>query len=138
MRDQFGYSIPSSHTGECWAISAHKNGDCVIGSGTWKGKSLSALWNEEPHLFGKASHYSQFPLLVKIIDAKADLSIQVHPDNKYAMEHENGSLGRTECWYILDCDPNAAIVIGHHAKDQEEMRQMIQEKRWKEFIREIP
>lgn len=138
LRDQFGYSIPSSHTGECWAISAHKNGDCVIDSGTWKGKSLSALWNEEPHLFGKASHYSQYPLLVKIIDAKADLSIQVHPDNKYAMEHENGSLGKTECWYILDCDQNAAIVIGHHAKDQEDMRRMIQEKRWKEFIREIP
>ena len=52
-----------------------------------------------------------FPLLVKIIDAKSDLSIQVHPDDVYAGVHENGSLGKMECWYILDCDPDATIVV---------------------------
>ena len=51
----------------------------------------------------------QFPLLVKIIDAKADLSIQVHPDDEYAKVHEDGSLGKTECWYILDCDPGRRL-----------------------------
>ena len=70
--------------------------------------------------------------------ARNDLSIQVHPDNAYAGEHENGSLGKTECWYILDCDPDATIVIGHHAGNKDEVKQMIEEKRWKDFIREIP
>lgn len=77
-------------------------------------------------------------LLIKIIDAKSDLSIQVHPDNAYAKEHENGSLGKTECWYILDSEPGTQIVIGHHAKDKEELMQMVEEKRWKDLIREVP
>lgn len=134
----YGYSIPSDHTGECWAISAHKNGDCQIASGTFQGKYLSELWKEHKELFGEMASQGEFPLLIKIIDAKNDLSIQVHPDNAYAKEHENGSLGKTECWYVLDCDENATIVIGHHAKNQEEVKKMIEEKRWKDFIREIP
>ena len=128
LKDVFGYDIPSSRTGECWAISAHKNGDCRIAGGTWKGQSLSSLWESHPEWFGAAAGcHKEFPLLVKIIDARNDLSIQVHPDNAYAGEHENGSLGKTECWYILDCDPDATIVIGHHAgnKDEGAMR------RWK-------
>ena len=80
----------------------------------------------------------RFPLLVKIIDAKDDLSIQVHPDDAYAKAHENGSLGKTECWFILDCKENATLVVGHNAKTKEELEQMIHEGRWKEFIREIP
>lgn len=67
---------------------------------------------------------------MKIIDAKGDLSIQVHPDDAYAKEHENGSLGKTECWYILDCEPGTEIVIGHHAKDHEEMEAMIRGHEW--------
>ncbi len=80
----------------------------------------------------------RFPLLIKIIDAKDDLSIQVHPDDAYAKVHENGSLGKTECWFILDCKENATLVVGHNAKTKEELEQMIHEGRWKEFIREIP
>lgn len=85
-----------------------------------------------------ADSCGEFPLLVKIIDARDDLSIQVHPDNAYAAEHENGSLGKMECWYILDCDEDGTIVIGHHAKDKEELRSMIEQGRWTEFIREVP
>ena len=75
---------------------------------------------------------------MKIIDAKEDLSIQVHPDDSYAAVHENGARGKTECWYVLDCDPGATIVIGHNAQTREEMRQMVEQRRWKELIREIP
>ena len=80
----------------------------------------------------------RFPLLIKIIDAKADLSIQVHPDDTYAKVNENGSLGKTECWYILDCEENAALVIGHNARTKEELADMIHQGKWSEFIREIP
>lgn len=137
LADVFHYEIPSDHTGECWAISAHPNGDCVISSGTYEGQSLSQLWEKHPELFGNCGG-DRFPLLTKIIDAKTDLSIQVHPDDAYAAEHENGSLGKTECWYVLDCEEDAQIVIGHHAKDHEEMEQMILEKRWDDFIRMVP
>lgn len=137
MRSEYGYDIPGDDTGECWAISAHPNGDCVIENGIFAGKKLSELWTEQRQLFGNYDS-DRYPLLIKIIDAKADLSIQVHPDDEYAKVHENGSLGKTECWYILDCDENATIVIGHNAKNHEEMEEMIRGKRWKEFIREIP
>lgn len=139
LRDDFGYEIPSDSTGECWGIGAHKNGDCEIAEGTYKGEHLSKLWEEHPELFGNedGKYGKEFPLLIKIIDAKSDLSIQVHPDNAYAKEHENGSLGKTECWYILDSEPGTQIVIGHHAKDKEELMQMVEEKRWKDLIREV-
>lgn len=133
----FHYEIPSDHTGECWAISAHPNGDCVIASGVYQGQTLSRLWEEHRELFGNCGG-DRFPLLTKIIDAREDLSIQVHPDDAYAAVHENGSLGKTECWYVLDCDEDARIVIGHHARNHEEMEQMILEKRWEDFIRVIP
>lgn len=137
LHTNFHYEIPSEHTGECWAISAHPSGDCHVASGTYQGVALSRLWEEHPELFGHDKG-DRFPLLIKIIDAKQDLSIQVHPDDAYAGVHEHGSLGKTECWYILDCDEDAQIVIGHHAKDHDEMAQMILEKRWEEFIRVIP
>lgn len=137
LHTEFGYDIPNNRTGECWAISAHPNGDCKIACGTYAGKSLSSMWRDHPELFG---YYGgdRFPLLTKIIDAKEDLSIQVHPDDTYAAAHEDGSLGKTECWYILDCDADTKIVIGHHARNHQEMKEMIEGKRWAEFIREVP
>lgn len=134
LATEFGYSIPADNTGECWAISAHKNGDCSIKNGEYQGRTLSWLWDNHRELFGDASG-EVYPLLIKIIDAKTDLSIQVHPDDTYAREKENGALGKTECWYILDCDEDGEIVIGHNAMDKEELTQMIVEKRWKELIR---
>lgn len=131
------YRIPGEGTGECWAVSAHPNGDCTIKEGTYAGKTLSQLWKEEPALFGDTG-LDRFPLLTKIIDAKTDLSIQVHPDDAYAGTHENGSLGKTECWYILDCEEDSTLVIGHNAKDKEELTAMIREGRWDAFIRELP
>ena len=64
--------------------------------------------------------------MTKILDAKKDLSVQVHPDDAYAEEHEH-ELGKTECWYILDCEPGTEIIIGHNASSKEELKQMIDE-----------
>ncbi len=137
LATDFGYEIPSETTGECWAVSAHENGDCEVKDGKFAGKKLSELWKTESELFGVDTK-GKFPLLIKIIDAKNDLSIQVHPDDAYAAVNENGSFGKTECWYVLDADKDATIVIGHNAKDKAEMCQMIDEKRWSDFIRVIP
>ena len=137
LATEFGYAIPGDKTGECWAISAHPNGDCVIREGIYAGKTLSQLWKEEPELFGSLD-LDRFPLLIKIIDAKDDLSIQVHPNDAYAKEHENGSLGKTECWYVLDCPEGASLVVGHNAKTREELKEMIEQGKWSELIREVP
>ncbi len=137
LKTVFGYDIPGNDTGECWAISAHPNGDCLIKSGGYAGMTLSALWENHRELFGNAQG-AVFPLLTKIIDAKEDLSIQVHPDDAYAKQHENGSFGKTECWYVLDCDENATIIIGHHAQSKEELKNMIDKQKWKDLIREVP
>ncbi len=119
LRDVYGYDIPSDKTGECWAISAHKNGDCLISEGQYAGKTLSWLWNNHRELFGNIEG-DEFPLLVKIIDANNDLSVQVHPDDTYAKANEN-SLGKEECWYVLQADEGTKMVMGHHAKTREEL-----------------
>lgn len=137
LRTHYGYDIPSETTGEAWVVSAHKNGDCRIRGGQYDGCTLSQLWQDHRELFGNQEG-DQFPILVKIIDAKQDLSIQVHPDDAYARVHENGSLGKTECWYILDCDPGSSIVVGHNASSTEEMQQMIAEDRWDDLLRVRP
>lgn len=137
MREEFGYEIPGEDTGEAWVVSAHNKGDCRIRNGMYEGMALSSLWKEHRELFGNLEG-DRFPLLVKIIDAKADLSIQVHPDNAYAKEHEKGALGKTECWYILECDEGADIVVGHNAANKEELKTMVEEKRFLDLIRIRP
>ncbi len=137
LRRDFGYEIPGNHTGECWAISAHPQGDCTVSEGKFAGMRLSELFRSHRELFGDMAG-ERFPLLVKLIDAREDLSIQVHPDDAYAAANENGSLGKMECWYILDCEKDATIVIGHHAGSRQELETMVREGRWKELIREIP
>ena len=137
LRSSFGYDIPGDDTGECWAVSAHPNGDCTVKEGIYEGMPLSQLWVKHPELFGNPKT-DRFPLLVKIIDARDDLSIQVHPDDTYAGEHENGSLGKTECWYILNCPEGATLVAGHNAGTRQELAEMIHQGRWSELIREIP
>lgn len=136
MASVYGYPIPSDSTGECWAISAHPGGQSRVIGGEFDGCTLGQLWQDRPDLFGSLS--GDFPLLIKIIDAREDLSIQVHPDDAYARVHENGALGKTECWYVLDCDENATIIIGHNASCKEEMAHMVDQGRWKELLREVP
>ena len=125
LREVYGYDIPSDHTGECWALSAHKNGDCTIDGGEFEGKTLSWLFDNHRELFGNIEG-DQFPLLVKIIDAKNDLSVQVHPDDAYAKANED-SLGKTECWYVLQAEEGTKMVMGHHAETKEDFVKAIEE-----------
>lgn len=137
LETEFGYQIPDGPVGECWAISAHPNGDCTIATGEYAGQKLSWLWDSHRELFGGVEG-DRFPLLIKIIDAKQDLSIQVHPDNAYAAANENGSLGKKECWYILDAEPGQQIIVGQNARSREEFAQMVDEKRWDDLVCKLP
>ncbi len=134
---EFHYRESGEGLGECWGISAHPHGDCRIAEGQYKGKTLSELYREHRELFGNLKN-PEFPLLVKIIDAKEKLSIQVHPDDAYARIHENGSLGKTECWYVMDCPEGAELVIGHNAKTRQELADLVHAGKYEELIRRIP
>ncbi|MDZ5710689.1 mannose-6-phosphate isomerase, class I [Jeotgalibacillus haloalkalitolerans] len=132
----FGYDLPFDHTGECWGIAAHRNGQSVIKNGAHKGKTLGELWKNERHLFEDFPG-ERFPLLTKILDAAQDLSVQVHPDNEYAEKHE-GEPGKTECWYVIDCEEGAEIVYGHHAKSRKELEFMIKNAQWEKLLHKVP
>ena len=136
LRDVFGYDIPSDHVGECWAISAHPNGVSTIKNGRYAGQTLDVLYAEHRELFGNRQE-PVFPLLTKILDANDWLSVQVHPDDAYGLEHE-GELGKTECWYIIAAKPGAEIIYGHNAKSKEELRQQIESKDWENLLTKVP
>ncbi|WP_270211418.1 mannose-6-phosphate isomerase, class I [Streptococcus anginosus] len=136
LRDEFGYEIPSDKVGEYWAISAHPHGVSTIKNGRFAGMGLDQIYAEHRELFGNSSE-PVFPLLTKILDANDWLSVQVHPDDHYAMEHE-GELGKTECWYVISADEGAEIIYGHNAKSREELRQQIEKKEWDKLLTKVP
>ena len=136
LRDEFGYEIPSDKVGEYWAISAHPHGVSTIKNGRFAGTGLDQLYAEHRELFGNSSE-PVFPLLTKILDANDWLSVQVHPDDHYAMEHE-GELGKTECWYVIAAEEGAEIIYGHNAKSREELRQQIEKKEWDKLLTKVP
>ena len=119
---------PKWKIGEYWVISAHPNGVSKVANGRYEGTDLATLYAEHRELFGNRPE-PVFPLLTKILDANDWLSVQVHPDDAYGLEHE-GELGKTECWYIIAADEGSEIIYGHNAKSKEELRQQIEDKNW--------
>ncbi len=94
------------------------------------------MYAEHRELFGNRPE-PVFPLLTKILDANDWLSVQVHPDDAYGLEHE-GELGKTECWYIIAADEGSEIIYGHNAKSKEELRQQIEDKNWEDLLTKVP
>ena len=136
LRDQFGYAIPSEQTGEYWAISAHPNGVSIVENGPYAETPLDKLYKEHRELFGNREE-EVFPLLTKILDANDWLSVQVHPDDAYGLQHE-GELGKTECWYIIAADEGAEIVYGHTAQTREALADLIHQGDWDQLLTRVP
>lgn len=120
LRDVFKKPIPPGKTGESWEVAIHKHGQSIIANGEFEGLYLSSAIDAlGVKLLGDAvvkSYPGRFPLLLKILDCCDRLSIQVHPDDRYAAIHESGELGKTEMWYVLDAKPGAKLIYGF-AKD---------------------
>lgn len=131
---QYNYPIKNNHTGEAWAIAAHKNGRSIITNSQFEGQGLDDIWQKQPELFGGHENNESFPLLVKILDAHENLSIQVHPNDKQSHE----KFGKTESWYILDAKSDSKIYYGHHAKTRQELEKMVEQKDWQQLLRTIP
>lgn len=136
LKSQFNYNIPYEHTGEAWVISAHPNGPNKIVNGPLAGKTLANLWKENGELFNcYRANDEEYPLLVKILDANDDLSVQVHPDDTLAKQIEGQSYGKTECWYVLSAEPDAEIILGHQAKSSQEFNDMLDEAEWDTLLK---
>lgn len=115
LRDVLGKRIESEITGESWELSAVKGDVSVVSNGELANTSLKDIIdNDAEGLLGKSvvkRFGADFPILIKFIDAKQDLSIQLHPNDALAKERHD-SLGKTEMWYIMDADPKAELIVG--------------------------
>lgn len=109
----FKRTLPEGNIGESWEICCHKNGMSIVSNGSLKGLSLKEIIEryKEEILGEKCADTSTFPLLIKFIDAKDKLSIQVHPDDDYALLNE-GDMGKSEMWYIIDAKEDAKLIYG--------------------------
>ena len=113
LKTEFGYESDESIAAEAWVLSCHKDGSCVVKNGEFAGKFLPEVltrWGNDA-LGKSAQRFGYFPLLIKLIDAKDKLSVQVHPDDEYALKNE-GEYGKTEMWYVVDCQPGAELIYG--------------------------
>lgn len=109
-----GRSLPLGSIGESWDVAAHPNGTSVVDQGPLAGKSLTELVAEFGHaLLGRrVPNEGKFPLLLKLIDANDDLSVQVHPDDVFVRRHGGETWGKSEMWYVVHSEPGAWIIWG--------------------------
>lgn len=138
LETMYGKKIPSAHTGESWELSAIPGSESVAANGADAGKPLGAIISADPcGVLGRGADVrfgGEMPLLFKIIDANAALSVQVHPGDDYARLHENG-LGKTEMWVVLDAEPGAGLYAGFSRPvTKEEYEQRIADNTLKEIL----
>lgn len=129
LKDDFGFESNLDKLAEGWMLSCHKDGKNTILGGTYNNKTLEEVieqFGKEKITGTKSLNFPYFPVLIKLIDAKDNLSIQVHPDNDYAQRVEN-EFGKTEIWYVLDAEPDATLVYGFKEKiTSEEFKKAIE------------
>ncbi len=112
-----GRPLPAGNIAESWEIAGHDDGTTVVENGRFAGLPLTELHKQLGlDLIGSNSQWAQergkFPLLIKLLDANRHLSVQVHPDDVYALAHEGNELGKTEMWVVLHAHPEAAVILG--------------------------
>ena len=119
LKTELNKPITSDITGESWEISTVENDVSIVANGSFKGKSLNDLINEFPEALLGTKVYAQFgkqfPLLFKYLDAREDLSIQLHPNDELAKKRHN-SFGKTEMWYVMQSDPDSRLIVGFKEK----------------------
>lgn len=134
-------NLPTATTGESWELSAVPGDISIVREGIYKDKQLSQLLDEFPEeILGSELHKkfgTQFPLLFKFLDAREDLSIQVHPNDELAKKRHN-SFGKTEMWYVMQADEDARIIVGFKKKSgPEEYLKHLKNKNLIEILNEV-
>lgn len=139
LKNEFGLQTDLNPVAEGWMLSVHKDGENRVESGPYKGMPLSQVLQAEGKnaLGTNAASFDRFPLLIKLIDAKQNLSVQVHPDNDYALKNE-GEYGKTECWYVLDCDEGAELIYGFQKPlSKAELQKRIEDNTFLEVVNRV-
>ena len=139
LNDEFSKNIDMYPLAETWECSTHPEGPSYAASGQHKDKTLAQIIKENPQYLGTHPKTKDgLPILVKFIDAKMDLSVQVHPDNTYALENENGQNGKSEMWYVLDTAKDAHIIYGlHHNTQKEKFRESLENGTVEKYLNKV-
>ena len=140
LRDEYGKTGELEKVAESWELSCHKDGQSIILNGEAAGQTLSAYIEAQGRgiLGPRGGKGEGFPILVKFIDAKDNLSVQVHPDNDYAWRVE-GEPGKTEMWYVMDAEPGAQLIYGFKQEiSREEFARRIADNTLLEVCRQVP
>ena len=139
LREEFGKESDLDRLAESWELSCHPDGEGFIASGELEGMSFAKFAQEHPEALGeKCTQFDTFPVLIKLIDARGNLSVQVHPDNDYARKYENDN-GKTEMWYIVDCEEGAQLIYGFNKEvSREEFERRIRDNTLPEICNFVP
>ena len=139
LNDEFAKGIDLDPLAETWECSTHPDGPSVAASGEFAGQTLLQVLQAHPEFLGRRHADGKFPLLIKFIDAKKDLSVQVHPDDEYARIHENGQNGKSEMWYVLDARKGAKLIYGlRHDCTTDELRGAIADGTLMNHLQQVP
>lgn len=140
LKNDFAKNINLNPLAETWECSTHPDGPSFVDSGRFSGQTLSMVLKMHPEYLGTHSHTNgELPILIKFIDAKEDLSIQVHPDDVYAMKYENGQSGKSEMWYVLDADKDAKLVYGLiHEYDRQTIKNAVEDGTIMDYLQKVP
>lgn len=137
LKTEFEKDLPLTPLAETWECSIHPDGPSTVRNGTYAGRKLADVLREHPEYLGKRVS-GELPVLVKLIDANQDLSVQVHPNDEYARAHENDN-GKTEMWYVLDAKPGAKLVHGFsHDVTADQLKIAIEEGTLSKHLQYIP
>lgn len=135
--ENFRENMPDGLIGESWDIACHPNGTGIVANGKYKGMGLDELIKKQgAKLIGTKLSSEKFPLLIKLINSKENLSVQVHPGDEYAAKHEN-EFGKTEAWYVMDAKPGASLIVGTKDCDKEVFAKAIEEGKSEDFLNKI-
>lgn len=138
LKTEYGKRTPLEVVAESWELSAHKAGRSTISDGSFKGAFFDEFIKAHPKTCGTRCAGDRFPLLVKLIDSRQDLSIQVHPDDDYAYSVE-GEPGKTEMWVILEHEPAAFLYLGFKSEiSREEYADRIQNGTLTQILNKVP
>ncbi len=139
LKKKFNKNVPFDTAAESWEISCHNDGLSLVAEGEYEGQTLKeVIFSNKKEMLGREDT-EVFPLLVKILDAKDSLSVQVHPDNDFASKYENGELGKTEMWYIMDAKPGANLVFGiKEGTTPETLKKSIEDGTLEDYLNYVP
>lgn len=140
LNDDFAKQIDMSPLAETWECSTHPDGPSFVASGEHQGQTLTKVLREHPEYLGThPKTEGELPILIKFIDAKQDLSVQVHPNDDYAKNNENGQLGKTEMWYVLDAAEDASLIYGLQREvDKETIRNAVSNGTVGKYLQRVP